>query len=101
MVELKGSLGGIGLPAIIQLISELRHTGNLELTRNAIRGGLDFEDGRLVGAAFCEELGLGALASCSRELGAAEFRFIEGPPAGERTIDLGPAEVQRYLARLA
>ena len=45
MVELKGSLSSIGLPAIVQLIGELHHSGNLELTRGAHRGVLGFDDG--------------------------------------------------------
>ena len=46
MVELKGSLGSIGLPAIVQLIGELHHSGSLELAKGAVRGVLDFDDGR-------------------------------------------------------
>ena len=36
MVELKGSLNGIGLPAIVQLIGELRHSGSLELSKGLL-----------------------------------------------------------------
>src|SRR5882672_954679 len=54
MVELKGSLNGIGLPAIVQLIGELRHSGSLELSKGATHGLLDFDDGRLVAADFAD-----------------------------------------------
>ena len=52
MVELKGSLNGIGLPAIVQLIAELHHSGSLELAKGAAAGMLGFNDGRLVIATF-------------------------------------------------
>jgi hypothetical protein len=100
MVELKGSLSGIGLPAIVQLIGELHHSGRLELTKLADRGELGFDDGRLVSASFADQLGLKALAACSRQLADAEFRFVESRHTGERTIEIGAAELQLYLSQL-
>jgi Domain of unknown function (DUF4388) len=100
MVELKGSLSGIGLPSIVQLIGELHHSGSLVLTRPPARCELGFDDGRLASAAYGDEHGLEALAACTRELADAEFRFVEGPHTGEREIDMSAAELQRYLARV-
>src|ERR1051325_9001456 len=99
MVELKGSLNGIGLPAIVQLIGELSHSGNLQLAKGTAHGLLGFDDGRLVLATYEHESGLRALAACSRNLSDAEFTFIEGPISGERTLDLGYADLQRQLAQ--
>jgi hypothetical protein len=100
LVELKGSLSGIGLLAILQLIGEVRHSGNLELRKGSISGTLAFDDGRLV-AAECGELhGLQALASCVLELSDADFTFVEGIPALERTLDLGPSELRKLLDRI-
>jgi hypothetical protein len=101
MVELKGSLNGIGLSAIVQLIGELHHSGSLELSKGPTTGMLGFADGRLVIATFEQQHGLKALATCASTLHDGEFRFIEGVAAGERSLDLGPGEVQRLLARVS
>src|SRR6266851_4897952 len=101
MVELKGSLNGIGLPAIVQLIGELRHSGSLELAKDTTHGVLDFDDGRLVAADFAEATGFQALAMLSLELSDGEFTFVEGVPLHERTLDLGTKDLQGYLKRVA
>lgn len=101
VVELKGSLAAIGLPAVVQLIGELHHSGSLELSKAFARGVLGFDDGRLVTAEFALERGLPALAACAIDLADADFRFIEGEAAGERTLDLGSAELQRLIVGLA
>ncbi|MGI9148566.1 MAG: DUF4388 domain-containing protein, partial [Chloroflexota bacterium] len=101
MVELKGSLGRVGLPALVQLIAELHRTGSLELSQGACRGALGFEDGRLVAARYDDQRGLRALAACASELAGGEFMFAEGVTADERTLDLGGSELQQHLSRLA
>jgi hypothetical protein len=101
MVELKGSLTGIGLVAILQLIGEVHHSGNLELSKSNVTGTLAFDDGRLVAAECGEHHGLQALASCVLELSDADFTFVEGIPTLERTLDLGPAELRQLLDRIA
>src|SRR6266566_8792962 len=100
MVELKGSLSGIGLPAVVQLIGELRHSGGLELSKGSAHGVLDFDDGRLVAADFADENCMQALATLSLELADGEFALAAGAPTHERTIDLGSKEVQAYLGRV-
>src|SRR6266513_5334034 len=97
MVELKGSLSGIGLPAIVQLIGELHHSGSLELSKANARGILGFQEGRLVAADFRDESGLAALARLSLELGGGEFTFVEGPPSSKGTLDLGLKDLQAFL----
>jgi Domain of unknown function (DUF4388) len=100
MVELKGSLSSLGLPAIVQLIGDLQHSGNLELIKNESRGVLGFDDGRLVSASYGDQRGPQALAACTVELADADFLFVEGTPADERTMDLGGSELQTQLGRL-
>src|ERR1700737_3584008 len=101
MVELKGSLNGIGLLSIVELIGELHPSGSLGLTRGAAYGMLSFDDGRLVAATFDDDRGSKALAACVVELADGDFVFIEGVPIGERTLDLGPGELQRQIRRIA
>ncbi len=100
MVELKGSLSGIGLPALVQLIGELHHTGALHLERSNASGILAFDDGRLVAAECGDTHGLDAVASCALTLMDAEFTFVEGESIAERTLDLGPADLKKLLTRV-
>src|SRR5215207_2416039 len=98
MVELKGSLSGIGLPAITQLIGDLHHSGSLELHKGTSSGVLFFDDGRLVSARYVDDQeGLDALTRCVLDLGDAAFTFVEGSPPLERTLDLSPRALQRYV----
>lgn len=103
MVELKGSLNGIGLPAIVQLIGDLHHSGALQLSRDdfAFSGTLLFDDGRLVGAECGDNHGLQAVAACAVDLANADFSFVEAPPPAERTLDLGSEDLKKLLARAA
>ena len=102
MVELKGSLAAIGLPAIVQLIGELHHSGTLELSKNSgAHGILGFDDGRLVSAEFEVERGMSALETCVHELADANFRFVEGVAAGEHTLDIPAPELQELIVRAA
>ena len=102
MVELKGSLAAIGLPAIVQLIGELHHSGTLELSKNSgAHGILGFDDGRLVSAEFEVERGMSALETCVHELADANFRFVEGVAAGEHTLDIPAPELQKLIVRAA
>lgn len=101
MVELKGSLEGIGLPAIVHLVSEVHHSGTLELTAADTTGLLAFEDGRLVAAVIDDLRGLPALRDMTQRLPNANFRVVEGRPGGERSLDLSGADLQRQLARFA
>jgi hypothetical protein len=100
MVELKGSLDGFGLPAIVQLIGELQRSGTLELSAGGRRGVLAFDEGRLVAADFAQEHGFVALAALSRELAGGEFAFHEGTPANVRTLDIAPQDLQAYFSRI-
>src|SRR3977135_3090742 len=97
MVELKGSLNSLGLPAIVQLIGELHHSGNLELTRGDAQGVLAFEGGRLGSHSPRDQRGLKALAACTTELTDADFVFVEGAPGDDRTLDLEGSALQRQL----
>jgi hypothetical protein len=100
LVELKGSLSGIGLQAIVQLIGEVHHSGNLDLRKASLHGTLAFDDGRLVAAECGEHHGLQALADCIQELADADFTFIESMPTLERTLDFGPSDLKKLMDRI-
>jgi hypothetical protein len=100
MVELKGSLSGVGLPSAVQLVGEMHRTGRLELTSPKSHAVLAFENGRLVAAECGEHHGLEALGACALQMTDADFVFVEGPVTLEHTLDLGPADLQKLLGRI-
>src|SRR5579862_2418729 len=100
MVELKGNLTGIGLPAIVQLIGDLHHTGTLQLENKNAHGVLSFDGGRLVDAQTDAASGLQAVAVCALDFADAEFTFVEGPAPTEPTLDMSTAEFKKLLDRL-
>jgi len=95
MVELKGSLSSIGLPAIVQLIGELHHSGNLELTRGPSAGVLGFDDGHLVAASFDDKRSLNALSAC-----VLDVRH-EAAEAGDFSEGLDSAKIRELIGPLA
>lgn len=101
MVELKGSLSGIGLVAIAELINEVHHSGNLQLTKGSLHGTLAFNDGRLVAAECGEHHGLQGVADCVLQLADGEFAFVEGAPTLEHTLDFGPSEFKSLVERIS
>ncbi len=101
MVELKGTLGTTGLPEIAHLIGVLHLSGNLVLHQNETRLVLAFDAGRLVSAESGQVHGLAALGVYALELAHADFRFGEGAVQGERSLDLGPSELQRVFIGMA
>jgi Domain of unknown function (DUF4388) len=100
MVELNGSLGGIGLPALISLLSELRQTGVLRLNDADWSGDLAFENGVLTAASLGTSHGLDALAACVLMLGKSDFRFVEASAPVECNIHLEGAQLRQYLDQL-
>ena len=94
MVELKGSLGGIGLPAIIQLIGELRHSGTLELAQGESTARLAFDDGRLIAAECGEYQGVQAVAASTEQLSESSTE-ISGQVTKAATIPAASAKPWR------
>ncbi|MBV9595544.1 MAG: DUF4388 domain-containing protein, partial [Chloroflexi bacterium] len=100
MVELKGSLANASLLSVVQSIGEQRRTGTLHLTHDPATGRLAFDGGRLVGAGCGDEHGLQAVAHCVLDFEGGDYKFDEGAPTIERTLDLGPADVTKLITRI-
>jgi hypothetical protein len=100
VVDLNGSLTGVGLLSVVQLIGELHHTGTLHLTRAGASSSLAFSDGRLVAAECGRDRGLQAVALTALEFSDADFQFTEGPTPLEHTLDLSPTDLARLLTRI-
>lgn len=98
MVELKGSLDGIGLSAIVQTIGELQHSGSLQLKSEQASAQLLFDSGHLVAAQCGDVHGPEAITACATQLNDAEFTFIEREQRTDRSLDLSPADLKGLLS---
>ncbi len=98
MVELKGSLKGMGLRPLVRLLSDLGKTGCLHLAEEQWQGELHFRGGRLVGARVGSEEGVDALDALVLALPNATFTFSDGEEPPERQLALQPDDVQAHLA---
>jgi len=98
MVELKGSLKGMGLRPLVRLLSDLGKTGCLHLAEEQWHGELHFRGGRLVGARVGSEEGVDALDALVLALPNATFTFTDGEKPPEREFELQPDDVQAHLA---
>ncbi len=97
MVELTGTLDGIGLPAIVRLLGELRETGVLRITSGTWRGELAFASGQLVSAQFGQDRGLDALDACVVMLAQGDFTFVEGEVTPEPHLDVSADVLRQHL----
>jgi len=97
VVELTGTLDGIGLPAIVRLLGELRETGVLRITSGTWRGELAFASGQLVSAQFGQDRGLDALDACVVMLAQGDFTFVEGEVTPEPHLDVSADVLRQHL----
>jgi hypothetical protein len=101
VVELSGSLAGVDLVPMLRLLSDIRQTGTLQLTRGGWSARLDLHDGRVVSAAFADAHGLDALSALGLVMHDAEFIYSEGPPPPVQELDLTPDSLSGYLESAA
>ncbi|HET6315286.1 MAG TPA: DUF4388 domain-containing protein [Chloroflexota bacterium] len=97
MVELTGTLDGIGLPAIVRLLGELRETGVLRISSGTWQGELAFARGQLISAHFGDDRGLDALDACVLMLAQGDFAFVEGEPTPEPDLEVTAEELRQHL----
>src|SRR5262249_15668747 len=98
--ELNGSLGSIGLSALVKLLGDLHETGVLRITDGGWSGELDFLNGRLIAASLGDSRGIEALNACVLLLSKCQFGFHEGGVDVERNPDLADEELRARLADL-
>jgi Domain of unknown function (DUF4388) len=101
MVEFKGPLTGVSLPALVQLLGDLHESGRLDVWSRGWTAELAFDQGHLVHAGFGDERGLSALDAILLTVPDGEFAFVKGEPPLERTIELSPEDLQRHVRELA
>ena len=101
MINLAGTLEGIGLAALVRFLVSLNPSGRLLVADDVWGGEVGFDEGRVVTAAFGAERGLGALEAIALALPNGEFRFTGGAAPEARDVELPPEELERYLTSLA
>src|ERR687885_2476858 len=100
MAELSGSLASVDLASLVQFLAALGKTGDLLVSRDHWFGQLSLDRGRLIAAAFDNEVGQPALELIASGLAHGSFEFSEGPPTLPATADL-PRTALDDLAALA
>jgi ATP-binding cassette, subfamily B, bacterial len=98
---LTGSLAGLGLPALARFLAGLGRSGRLWIGPGPWLGEISFDRGRIIAAAVGQERGLVALEFIVLALPTAAFAFVDGPPHGERNIDVDGPELHARLEELA
>jgi hypothetical protein len=101
VINLAGTLEGIGLAALVRFLVSLNPSGRLLVADDVWGGEVGFDEGRVVTAAFGAERGLGALEAIALALPNGEFRFTGGAAPEARDVELPPEELERYLTSLA
>jgi signal peptidase I len=100
MADLSGSLASVDLASLVQFLAALGKTGDLLVSRDHWFGQLSLDRGRLIAAAFDNEVGQPALELIASGLAHGSFEFSEGPPTLPATADL-PRTALDDLAALA
>src|ERR1700730_6100227 len=101
MTQLGGSLRFVQLPAVTQLLAELRSTGRLQVTHAEWAGEIVLREGQIMDARLGAERGRVALEAIALAIPDGEFSFVDEPVADKAeplvTADDRPA----YLGRLS
>ena len=91
MTDLRGTIAGTELLALIRLIAELRRTGALQLDLGGSCARLAFREGSLTAAVYAQQRGLGAIAALAGAMTQADFVFHDSAPFCEDLLQL-PAD---------
>jgi hypothetical protein len=101
VVELRGSLRGIGLPQLIRFLSGLQASGCLRITCDQWAGDLCFADGQVVSASFGRERGRAAIVAIVLALPRGRFIFGDAAAPEDRNVQIAADELQDYIDQLA
>src|SRR3981081_3669426 len=102
MCDVSGTLGGVGLPAIVRFLSGLKKTGCLRIVHEDWRGEIFIELGCVTGASLGYRHGLSALDALVQSLPSGRFTFeVDSRAVGESTISLSAEALLAHLDDLA
>jgi hypothetical protein len=100
MAFLSGSLAGIELHSVFQLLAATRQTGSLSVSHGRWSARVEFDRGRPVGASFGDAAGLAALEALALALPNAAFTFSANGPRGAHDLVGEPETITAFLERL-
>src|SRR5262249_15284223 len=100
MTQFGGSLRFVQLPAVAQLLAELRCTGRLRMRRDDWTGEIVLREGQIVGASLGAERGRAALEAIALALPDGDFDFVDGPVNEDGLTLVAEPERAAYLDRL-
>ncbi|MBV9358527.1 MAG: DUF4388 domain-containing protein, partial [Chloroflexi bacterium] len=84
-MELSGSLSGLGVRGLLQILERSRQTGRVCLRQGRWSGEIDVVDGKPVGAAVGHDVGAEALVVMARAFSSATFAFEARPARADAT----------------
>ena len=97
MLELRGSLEGIGLRSLLDSLEGLRASGNLQVVDGRWTGTIALAEGRVVGATFGTEQGLPALEAVCLGLPRGHFSVSQREATFQVNLVLEPAALRERL----
>ena len=100
MIELSGTLDGIGLFALLNFLAGLKSRGRLGINDGDLSGTLYFTDGRVVGASFGNDTGEVALDAIGLALGQGRFSFADEGGEQPTNLDMDGPALQKHLEYL-
>src|SRR5216684_5235681 len=100
MTQFGGSFRFVQVPAVAQLLADLRSTGRLCVAHQEWTGEIVVREGQIVGARLGAEHGRAALEAIAVALPDAEFSFTDEPVAETSEALVSAAERAAYLDRL-
>src|SRR6266851_2233530 len=100
MTQFGGSFRFVQLPAVTQLLADLRSTGRLCVAHQEWTGEIVVREGQIVGARLGAEHGRAALEAIAAALPDAEFSFTDEPVSETSEVLIPPAERAAYMERL-
>src|ERR1051326_2219277 len=100
MTELRGSLDGLGLDRVLQIMAEIQASGRLCIADATFSGEIVLQSGRVVGARFGPERGLEAVSSIVLALSEAIFEVMPIEAPAELNVSLPPDDLRAHIQRL-
>jgi hypothetical protein len=101
VAELNVSLTNIDLMLVVQIITDLQLTGQVQAVQDDLTGELRFDQGRMIAAAFDTEHGLAALELIFLTMPDSVCTFSAELPVSEPNIDLSRRDLDTYLHELS
>jgi hypothetical protein len=101
VAELNVSLSNIDLILVVQIITDLQLTGQVQAVQDDLTGAFSFDQGRMIGAAFDTEYGLAALELIFLTMPDAVCTFSAALPVSEPDIDLSGRDLDTFLYELS